>query len=90
MSRQGLADAAFARACTACTIDISPMPLPIEMFCLKIFSTMSELTVAISDAGRPDSVLSRIAARALAEIPDGFSTAKYSLIVPSSSFCAQT
>ena len=52
------------------------MPLPIEMFCRKIFSTISVLTVAISAAGRPDSVLSRIAASAFAEMPDGFSTAK--------------
>ena len=73
---------------TAWTIDISPMPLPIEMFCRKIRSTMSVLTVAISEAGRPESVLSRIAASALAEMPDGFSTAKYSFSVPSGCFCA--
>ena len=41
---QGFEDAAFASAWTACTIDIRPMPLPIEMFCRKICSTMSALT----------------------------------------------
>src|SRR5215470_1268212 len=69
---------------------MSPMPLPIEMFCRKICSTMPQSTVAISDGGSPESVLSRIAASALAEMPEGFSTAKYNFSVPSGCFRAQT
>ncbi len=67
-----------ASALTASTIDIRPRPLPIEMFWRKTRSTRSGVTVATSSAGRPDSVLSRIVASAFAEMPDGFSTAKWS------------
>ena len=70
------ARARFASACTASTIDISPMPLPIEMFWRKIRSTISGPTCAISAGGSPDSVVSRMAARAFADTPEGFSTAK--------------
>ena len=58
------------------TIDISPMPLPMEMFCRKML--FDDVAVDRGDlgGGQPDSVLSRIAASALAETPDGFSTAK--------------
>ena len=67
-----------------------PMPLPIEMLRRKMRSTMSQSTVATSAAGRPESVLSRMVASAFAETPDGFSTAKCSLSVPSGLFIAQT
>jgi len=46
------------------------------MFCRKICSTIPQSTVAMSGAGRPERVRSRIAASAFAETPDGFSTAK--------------
>ena len=65
------------------------MPLPIEMLRRKMRSTMSQSTVATSAAGRPERVLSRIDASALAEMPDGFSTAKCSFSVPSGFFSAQ-
>ena len=68
---------------TASTIDIRPMPLPIEMFCRKMRSTMDGSTCAIASAGSPDSERWRIAASALADTPDGFSTAKCSVSVPS-------
>jgi Tol biopolymer transport system component len=65
-----------ASARTASTIDMSPMPLPIEMFWRKMRSTMELSMRAISSGGSPESVRSRIDASARADTPDGFSTAK--------------
>lgn len=75
-NQERCAAARLASARTASTIDISPIPFPIEMFWRKIRSTMDGSTRATSSARRPESVRSRMDARALAETPDGFSTAK--------------
>jgi Tol biopolymer transport system component len=75
-NQERCAAARLASARTASTIDISPIPLPIEMFWRKIRSTMDGSTRAMSSGRRPESVRSRMDARALAETPDGFSTAK--------------
>jgi hypothetical protein len=55
---------------------INPIPLPIEIFWRKIFSTISGEIFATCSGGAPDRVLSKMAAKALADIPEGFSTAK--------------
>ena len=44
----------------------------------------------MSAAGSPESALSRMAASALADTPDGFSTAKCSFSVPSAFGTAHT
>ena len=78
-----------ASARTASTIDISPIPLPIEMFWRKIRSTIELSIRAMSSGGSPESVRSRMDASARAETPDGFSTAKCSFNVPSGFLTAQ-
>jgi len=50
--------------------------LPIEMFWRKMRSTIDESMAAMRSGGSPDSDFWRIAASALAETPEGFSTAK--------------
>ena len=75
---------------TASTIDMSPRPFPIEMFCRNTCSTISGVTCATCSGRRPERPLSRIAASAFADTPDGLSTAKYSFSVPSSFFVAHT
>src|SRR5688572_6081031 len=82
--------ARLASVRTASTMDIRPSPLPIEMFCRKMRSTMEVSIWAICSGGRPDSDRSRMAASAFADTPDGFSTAKCSVIVPSGLLSAHT
>ena len=80
--RRYICRARAASARTALTIPISPMPLPIEMFCRKICSTISGDDRLDLSGVSPDSVFCRIAASALADTPDGFSTAKCSVQRP--------
>ena len=53
-ARQDRPEARFASACTAFTIAISPMPLPMEMFWRKMRSTIEQSVLAMSSGGRPD------------------------------------